>query len=169
MGTIKAIEQDFYLVGAEDGEIIDTIEMGSAVQYRTPEQVKHDKYYSPPMAINYRFIKVAYSEEVVVDMLNDNMKAYRLLIKMRKYIEPKTNYLKKNGKKLKIVDMAKELNISKQACSTHFKILEKANLIAEIEIKEGKIWTANPYYYMAGATVPKRVVDLYNKKDKGSN
>ena len=57
--------------------------------------------------------------------------------------------------------MAKELNISKQACSKHFKILEKANLIAKIEIKDGTIWTMNPYYYMAGITVPKRVVDLF--------
>lgn len=161
MGTIKAIEQDFYLVGAEDGEVFDKIDKGSSIGIRTPAQTKNDKYYSPDMAINSKFTKVMYGEEVVIDILGDNLKAYRLLIKMRKYLEPKTNYLKKNNQKLKIIDMAKELNISKQACSKHFKILEKANLIAKIEIKDGKIWTMNPYYYMAGITVPKRVVDLF--------
>ena len=164
MGTIKAIEQDFYLVGAEDGEILDKIDKGSSIGIRTPAQTKNDKYYSPDMAINSKFTKVMCGEEVVIDILGDNIKAYRLLIKMRKYLEPKTNYLKKNNQKLKIIDMAKELNISKQACSKHFKILEKVNLIAEIEIKDGKIWTMNPYYYMAGITVPKRVVDLFKSK-----
>ena len=103
-------------------------------------------------------------EKDIAKMLMGNPTTYVVLGIIKSYLVPNQNYLMKDGKKYKPIDLAREIGISAQAASRHFKILEKANLISEYEIKIGKVWTMNPYYYMAGTTVPKRVVDLYNKK-----
>ena len=158
------MEEDSFVVDKKNGEIIAEIDKGMVINVRTNEQAKNDKFYSPDFTIPKKFVKVMVDEKDIAKMLIGNPTTYVVLGIIKSYLVPNQNYLMKDGKKYKPIYLAREIGISAQAASRHFKILEKANLISECEIKSGKVWTMNPYYYMAGTTVPKREVDLYNKK-----
>ena len=158
------MEEDSFVVGKKNGEIITEIDKGMVINVRTNEQAKNDKFYSPDLTIPKKFVKVMVDEKNIAKMLIGCPTTYVVLGIIKSYLVPNQNYLMKDGKKYKPIDLAREIGISAQAASRHFKILEKANLISECEIRSGKVWTMNPYYYMAGITVPKRVVNLYNKK-----
>ena len=158
------MEEDSFVVGKKNGEIIADIDKGMVINVRTNEQAKNDRFYSPDLTIPKKFVKVMVDEKDVAKMLVGNPTTYVVLGIIKSYLIPNQNYLMKDGKKYKPIDLAREIGISAQAASRHFKILEKANLISECEIRGGKVWTMNPNYYLSGATVPKRVLDLFKNK-----
>lgn len=125
---------------------------------------ENDKFYSPDTIISKKFIKVMVDEKEIAKMLMGNPTTYAVLGIIKSCLVPNQNYLMKDGRKYKPIDLAREIGISAQAASRHFKILEKANLISEYKVKNGKVWVVNPNYYLSGATVPKRILDLFEKR-----
>ena len=72
---------------------------------------------------------------------------------------------KQNGKKYKVSDLAKDMNITRQTAGLHFKKLKDANIIAEVDMgKKGTFWAINPYYYLYGDGVPERIAKLFENK-----
>lgn len=155
------IEEDSFVVGRKNGEVVAELDKGMVINIRTSEQAKNDKFYSPDATIPKKFIKVMVDERDIAKKLRESPTTYVILGIIKSYLVPNQNYLMKDGEKYKPIDLAREIGISAQAASRHFKILEKANLISEYEIKRGKVWAMNPNYYLSGATVPQRVLDLF--------
>ncbi len=157
------VSEDSFIVGNKNGEIFAKLDKGMVINVRTSEQAKNDKFYSPEVTIPKKFIKTMVDEKDVAKMLIGTPTTYVVLGIIKSYLVPNQNYLMKDGKKYKPIDLAREIGISAQASSKHFKILEKLNIISEYEIKSGKVWAMNPNYYLSGATVPKKVLDLFQK------
>ena len=157
------IEEDSFVVDRKNGEVVAELDKGMVINIRTSEQAKNDKFYSPDTIISKKFVKVMLDESGMAKKFLCSPTTYVILNVIKRYLVPNQNYLMKDGKKYKPIDLAREIGISAQAASRHFKILEKANLISEYEIKSGKVWAMNPNYYLSGATVPKRIVDLFQK------
>ena len=157
------IEEDSFVIDRKNGEIVAEIDKGMVINVRTSEQAKNDKFYSPDAIISKKFVKVMLDESEVAKQFLCSPTTYVVLNIMKRYLVPNQNYLMKDGKKYKPIDLAREIGISAQASSRHFKILEKANLICKYKIKSGIVWAMNPNYYLSGATVPKRVLDLFQK------
>lgn len=162
MGTV--LSEDVYLVSKTTGEVVGDINEGESLSVRSVAQVENDKYWSQQVVITKKFTKMMHDMSGLAVKFTSNPMTLLALIVMAKYLVPNQNVLKKDGKKYKIVDLAKELGVSAQACGVHFKILKQANLIAEYKSKNGNVWAINPNFCMAGQTVPKNILKLFEKK-----
>ena len=76
------------------------------------------------------------------------------------------NLLVKDGKKYKCVDLAQDMNITRQMAAKHIAKLKQENILSEIETNKGKLMVLNPYYYFKGDEVPKLVLDAFDKPIK---
>lgn len=163
MGTV--LNEDVFLVSKTTGEVVGDIREGESLNVRSVAQVENDKFWSQQVVISKKFTKTTHDlSENVVRFFKSNPMTFLAFTAMIRFLVPNQNVLMKDGRKYKIVDLAKELGVSAQACGVHFKILEQANLIAKYETKSGKVWAVNPNYCMAGQTVPKNIVRLFERK-----
>lgn len=164
---VNVLEEDVHLVSGETGEIIVTASKGERLIIRSSAQAENDRHWSPMRKNNGRFIKVMEAEKKEVALrFTDSPATYLALNILRGNLQINTNLVvKENGKKYRIVDLADEMNITRQSASVHFKKLQDANLIAEIEVRgKGKYWVVNPNYYLVGEGVPLEVWKLFDKK-----
>ena len=164
---VNVLEEDVHLVSGETGEIIGTASKGERLIIRSSAQAENDKYWSPMRKNNGRFIKVMETEKKEVALrFTESPATYLALHILRGNLQMNTNLVvKENGKKYRIVDLANEMNITRQSAGVHFKKLQEANLIAEIEVRgKGKYWVINPNYYLVGEGVPLEVWKLFEKK-----
>ena len=160
--------QKLIVVTEQDGEVLFKIENGESLNIRSVQQTKNDKYYSPKIKINIkgRFTKVMDKEKEIVDKLIKFPSTYIALSIMRRYIVPNYNVLMKDGKKYKCVDLAQDMNITRQMAAKHIAKLKQENILSEIETNKGKLMVLNPYYYFKGDEVPKLVLDAFDKPIK---
>lgn len=152
------------LVTEKDGEVLFDIKPGESLNIRSVAQTKSDKLYSPMIQFKKgRFIKVMIEEKEVVDKLKKSPATYMALNIMKRYITPNYNVLlKPDGKKYKCVDLAKDMDISRQMAARHLKELQKLNLIQEVETaNKGTLWAINPNYYFMGNEIPQKVVNAF--------
>jgi predicted ArsR family transcriptional regulator len=88
---------------------------------------------------------------------------------MKKYLVKEYNVLLKDNKKYKAVDLAKDMEISRQSAGVHIAKLKALNLLGEIETNKGRLFCLNPYYYLRGEKASEQVVKLFDdnvKKNK---
>lgn len=156
--------QSVYITDAETGEVYIKTNKDDTVSIRSPAQVENDKRWGTFKKITGRFVKVMDKEQQVVDMLRGNMATYYALNLMKRYIQVNKNTLEKDGKKYRVVDLAKDMNTTRQSAGLYFKKLKEANLIAEWDLKsKGKYWVVNPDYYLVGEGVPLEVYKLFKR------
>ena len=149
----------------QDGEVLMKIGENEKLIVRSVAQTENDKTYSPKKKITGGFKKVMDAEEMVVDLLADSPSTYWALNKMKRYLRINENTLVKDGKKYKVSDLAKDMNITRQTAGLHFKKLKETNIIAEIDMgKKGTFWAINPYYYLYGDGVPEKIAKLFESK-----
>lgn len=161
--------QDWIILSAQDGEVLTRVYDGESISIRSVKQVENDKYFSRKVRIKGGFIKVMKDEQKVVKKLIDYPATYLALNLMKGHLEYNTNLLVKNdGSKYKGVDLAEEMNITRQSAMLHFKRLKQHNLIAEVEMKRGKYWAINPCYYLYGDSVLEKVLKAFDIKYKKS-
>lgn len=104
-----------------------------------------------------------FNEEEILKLLKNNISTYFALGVLKLKMN-KDNILFKNGKKYKAVDLARDMNITRQWASSHISKLKELNVIAEIETNKGKLIVMNPNYYHRGEDVEQRVYDLFENK-----
>lgn len=70
-------------------------------------------------------------------------------------------YTSKGEERYRIVDLAEEMGISRQAALMHINKLKELNAIVEAVIDNKKYFVANPYCCQKNSTVPKKIIDLF--------
>ena len=157
--------QDLIVFSEQDGEVLFKVRQGEGIRVRSEKQIKNDKYYSPQVKIKGSFIKVMDKEKDVVKMLLKYPSPYSALNIMKSYLVYNENILLNvDGTKYKGTDLARDMGITRQSAMAHFKRLQDMNLIAEIEVKKGKVWAINPNYYLRGETVSEKVLNAFKIK-----
>lgn len=158
------VEQDMFLVGKETGEVITEISSGEKVTIRSIKQAENDKEWSPFKKITGRFVKSMENEKEILEMFIDSPATYLALNILKWNLQINSNILMKNGKKYKVVDLAKDMGITRQSAGVHFKKLKDANLIQEFQYgNKGAYWAMNPNYYLSGEGVPLKIYKLFEK------
>lgn len=130
---------------------------------------KNDKYWSPKRKSNGRFIKIMEAEKKEVALKFTGKPATYLAFHiMSMNVQMNTNLVvREDGKKYRIVDLAKEMGITRQSASVHIKKLQEANLIAEMEVKgKGNYWVVNPNYCLASSEIPENVYRIFEKRER---
>lgn len=166
---MNILEEDISLVSNETGEIVGVAKKGERMIIRSPAQIENDKYWSPKRKNSGRFIKVMEAEKKEVALKFIGKPATYLAFHiMSMNVQMNTNLVvKENGKKYRIVDLAKEMGITRQSASVHIKKLQEANLIAEMEVKgKGNYWVVNPNYCLASSEIPESVYRIFEKRDR---
>lgn len=167
MGII--LEEDVSLVSRETGEIFGDIRKGESINIRSVAQAENDKYWSPKRKSNGRFIKIMEAEKKEVALKFTGKPATYLAFHiMSMNVQMNTNLVvREDGKKYRIVDLAKEMGITRQSASVHIKKLQEANLIAEMEVKgKGNYWVVNPNYCLASSEIPENVYRIFEKRER---
>lgn len=159
--------QELLIITAEDGELIMTVHDNEAVNVRSVKQAENDKYYSPKIKLRVgRFVKVMDKEKEVLKKLVKYPSTYFALNIMKAYLSFNNNLVVKDGKKYRCIDLAEEMEITRQMASIHLKRLQEMNFIAEVPTNRGRYWAINPDYYRRGDEIPKVVYDAFDKKIK---
>lgn len=156
-----------YLTDAETGEVYLKTNKDDTISVRSSEQVENDRRWGTFKRITGRFVKMMDNSTHILKMFRDNMAVAYAMIIMKDYIQPNKNTLEKEGKKYKVNDLAKEMDITRQTAGTYFKKLKKANVLAELDMgSKGKYWVVNPDYFLVGEGVPLEVYKLFEKREK---
>lgn len=165
--------QRLLVVTEQDGEILFGIKQGESLNVRSVKQTKNDKYFANTIKVNIKgtFVKVMDKEQQVIEMLKKYPSTYLAINIMKKYLVKEYNVLLKDNKKYKAVDLAKDMEISRQSAGVHIAKLKELNLLGEIETNKGRLFCLNPYYYLRGEKASEQVVKLFDdnaKKNKNA-
>ena len=115
---VSVLEEDISLVSNETGEIVGVAKKGERMIIRSPAQTENDKYWSPPVKINGRFVKyMIENEEELFEMLKDYPKVQIAFYRIIKYLKANENIVMKDGRKFKTIDLATEMGVSRQSAS----------------------------------------------------
>lgn len=159
---INETKQTLLIVTENDGEVISKIYKGESCNIRSELQTKIDKQFSPRIKLfKGRFLKVMEKEEEILDYFSEAPMTYLVLNKLKHYLEYNSNFIKKNGKRYNIQDMAQDLNISRQMMRIHINRLKDIKLLIEVKDKNGTFLAMNPYYIFKGNEIPKKIIDLF--------
>lgn len=149
------------------GVVYDEISKDEKISVRSVKQQRNSKLHFPRVRLKQgNFIMVMMSEKEVRQKLKNNPAAYLALCTLKDYADFDNNLLYKNKQKYKQIDLARELGVSRQTASNHFKLLMELNLIAEIPTDRGMYYAINPDYYRHGSDIPQLVYDTFHKKVK---
>lgn len=163
---MNILEEDISLVSNETGEVVGVAKKGERVIIRSPAQAENDKYWSPPVKINGRFVKFMIENE---DELYELLKGFPMVqvafMRVIKYTKANENILIKDGRKFKTIDLAGELGVSRQSASFYIRKMKECNLIAELDKgRAGKFLVVNPRYFLNGETLPKATLKLFERE-----
>lgn len=161
MGNITGRKMS--LIDNDTGELLDTIAEDEKIIIRSAKQAENDKYWSERVEVDKKFIKTMVDEPRVAKAFWGCPTAYLVMGIIKGYINT-DNMLLKDGKKYKPSDFAREVGCARQTACIYFEKLKEANFIAEYKTKsKGTVWVVNPNYYMTGKTVPRKILQLFDK------
>lgn len=163
---VNTTGQRLLVVTEEDGEVLFGIKPGESLNIRTEKQTENDKFFALNIKVQItgNFIKNMDKERELIDALREYPSTYMALNIMKQYLVKDYNVLLKENKKYKIVDLARDMGITRQGAAAHINKLKELDVVAEIDTNKGKLFCINPYYYYRGKHVSKAVVDLFDKK-----
>ena len=123
---MNILEEDISLVSNETGEIVGVAKKGERMIIRSSAQTENDKYWSPKRKNSGRFIKVMEAEKKEVALKFTGKPATYLAFHiMSMNVQMNTNLVvKENGKKYRIVDLAKEMGITVQEVNKTLNLME---------------------------------------------
>ena len=158
--------QRLLVVTEQDGEILFGIKQGESLNVRSVKQTKNDKYFASTIKVNIKgtFVKAMDKEKEVIEMLKKYPSTYLAVNIMKRYLVKDYNVLLKDNKKYKAVDLAKDMDISRQSAGVHIAKLKELNLLGEVETNKGRLFCLNPRYYLRGECASQAVVDVFDKK-----
>lgn len=145
---------------------------GKAKSY-TEAQIENQQEFVSRVERKGFFVKCMIEEQEVIEMLKEDLKTYYALGILKHFLLPNYNILVKvtedNNGKSKVVkytadDLGTALGKTRQTGSYHFKRLKELNIVQPIKTEDyGKVFAINPEYYMNGTSVPKEIIDLFDR------
>lgn len=164
MSFTNTTKSDFNIIDC-NGELISVIKPQEKVSIRSAAQTMNDKNYSPQVKTQGCFIKVMIVDErSLIENLMQYPKTYVAWGILRLHISSDNRIMKRTDKgndRYKVVDLAKEMKISKQAAFLHIKKLKELNAISECTFDKKKYLVANPYCCQKGITIPMKILNLF--------
>jgi len=151
------------------GEIVCTIQNGEKYNIRSCYQVVSDKNFLFVKKENIKgtFHRVMDNTKILSLLKNNKSLAYPLLA-LTEYIEPETNFLVKDGKKLKIIDFANIIGMTKQRVLRIFKELKSLDILDTIKTKKGQYYALNPFYFNKSGEIIMATKLHFENKMKGN-
>ena len=106
------------------------------------------------------------NQDKVISMLRGFPATFFALSVMKGNMTNK-NIVEEKGNKYRCVDLAKDMETTRQSAHIHIKRLKELNIVAEVLIDDKKYFCINPDYYKRGeneSKIPQKVVDAFKKK-----
>lgn len=130
------------------GEVFGEVAPNCSYTIRSGQQVVRDKNF--PLVKTERvkgvFSRIMSNKQIIQLLKGNRSLAYPLLV-LLEYLEPKTNFLMNNGKKLKINEFCQCVGITKQRGLEIFKELKALNILGTIKTTKGQFYALNPFYF----------------------
>ena len=161
----KLLRGEWYLLESEDIESIKSLLRKyktefpiSKPKYEVQEVVKMIKKPLPKNRLK------EHHEKEVLKMLLLYPATYLSLGILKGYMTNK-NIVVKKGERFRGVDLASEMDITRQSASLHIQRLKELKIVKEVEHLGKKYYCLNPYYYTRGEnnSVPENVEKAFEK------
>ena len=151
----KGEGEELGIVNLNTAEILHRIKEDERIRIYNKKQVKRNKYYSKPIEVNTNELSKSSSTFLALNIL-------------ALYICPTDNLVKidRENTKYKIKDLAAKMGITRQQASAHIKKLKELNIVAEVEMANGKFYAINPEYYCRNTKIPERVLNAFDTTKK---
>ena len=167
----KGEGEELGIVNLNTAEILHRIKEDERIRIYNKKQVKRNKYYSKPIEVNTNkpFIKCMIDRlDKTIDELSKSSSTFLALNILALYICPTDNLVKidRENTKYKIKDLAAKMGITRQQASAHIKKLKELNIVAEVEMANGKFYAINPEYYCRNTKIPERVLNAFDTTKK---